>query len=160
MTPIQGQKVVLYLKGGYQIEGSVYEWSEDQIILSSDKDYLVVFNPTDDMIMAKLIDQKIEVINAIPMDKKVMPNHSTPLGKTETSDYGTDPYEMLEELNQEIEETIQLPSANSLRIKKLAELRKMMRDAEAEVIKSDLKTTNITPKPIQYANPINTFRRS
>jgi hypothetical protein len=190
MTPSIGQTVVLYLRYSIVVEGSVYEWSEDEIVLKAGENYLVIYNPSEDMIMCKLVGapsngsaiRKPDIRRGVwdfPETSNVgvlaaeESNQSglEGLDVGVVSDYDTtepeDPnanhigYDR-EEIDDEITETIAMPSANDLRIKKLATLRSMMQQAEQAIVANKLKSHEPATKeaPVQYANQLSILSKS
>ena len=180
MTPAKGQTVTLYLRYGIQVEGVVKEWDENQIVLTSGIHHLVIYNPSEDLIMAKIMGksrlsgiipkpgpitlaEQVRHTNEIP---KPIENTIEVIDKPIASDYPGSIQDRpsrnsIEAIEDDIAETIASPSGNSLRIKKLATLRGMLNQAEKEVIANKLTSHQIAPqvKPL-YGQQVSLFKRN
>jgi hypothetical protein len=182
MTPDIGQKVVLYMRYNMQVEGIVYEWNEDQIILSSESNFLVIYNPSNDLLMSKIIGKpksNPEIQNDIANGKwySIEQNNTGGIDEEDTQTYDVganesgifsvqNDFQEIEEeqelIQQEIEETIAMPSVNDLRLKKLANLRKSMGEIDRKIVSSKL-SGHISPvevKEVEYGNQISILPRA
>ena len=86
MTPSKGQQVSLFLRYGINIEGVVMHWNDDQIVLQTSNDFAIIYNPTDDLIMTKIVGAPIEQ----PKSNNVgghLPDHLAVLGMDKMKPY-------------------------------------------------------------------------
>jgi hypothetical protein len=168
MQPAKGQTVVLYLRYGFQIEGVVSEWDENQIVLTSSGSHLIIYNPKEDLILAKIMGKSrlsnvINQSNTITKQAVSNPNPVEdtmdvvePLDSVLVDDYNVVPPEVLQE---EFDATVKAPSSD-LRLKKLAQLKSMLNQADKEITANKLKTPTIKGSPVQYANTVSMFKRN
>jgi hypothetical protein len=180
MTPDKGQTVQLFLHSNISIEGIVKEWNENQIVLTSGVHHFIVYNPREDLIAAKIMGKSrlsgIVQPSSTPQSTQRPIETPKPIENTIESidtplvkDYPEKAQDRqsrypenvsVEALQHDIAETIASPSGNSLRIKKLGQLRTMLATAEKEVIAGKLTNHNIAPKAeTVYANPVQLFKR-
>jgi hypothetical protein len=169
MNPSKGQTVSLCLRYGFQIEGVVKEWDENQIVLTSGVHHFIVYNPREDLIAAKIMGKSrlSGIVQPLPTAQPMQRHIETPKPieiPIESIDIPLAdhyaPETTVELLQDDIAETIASPSANGLRIKKLAALRTMLGEAEKEVIAGKLTNHQITPKAQTYASTISLFKRN
>jgi hypothetical protein len=156
MTPNKNQVVVLYLRYGIQVEGIVKEWGDDQIVLVSGNDHLIIYNPREDLIMAKLTGRsRLGSVVRPEAIENTIEGIDTPIEE----DYN--PEVAVEEIKEDIAETIASPSGNSLRLKKLGQLRSMLAIAEKDIIANKLTNHQIQPEvKVQYGQQTALFKRT
>jgi hypothetical protein len=161
MTPNKGQLVILYLRYGIQIEGRVDKWEDDQIILGTSDGYAIIYNPTDDVIVCKIISRSRLSVQAAPSVVRPEAIENTIEGIDNVIEEDYNPEVAVEEIKEDIAETIASPSGNSLRLKKLAQLRGMLATAEKEVIANKLTSHQIQPEvKVQYGQQTALFKRT
>jgi hypothetical protein len=160
MTPAKGQNVQLFLRYNISVEGTVREWNENQIVLTSGIHHLVIYNPKEDLIMAKIMG-KSRLSGIIPPAQSISAPIETATNAIEVIDKLIESDYTMEALEDDIAETIASPSGNSLRIKKLATLRGMLASAEKEVVAGKLTSHQMQPiAKVEYASPVQLFKRN
>ena len=125
--------VKLLLKDNIIIEGIVTSWGKEVILKSPDnKSCSVITHPDEDI-------RVIKIINTEKENKKE--NHQTLV--------------VDESLKQKIQDAINAPSTDSLRIKTIAELKKELNKNEKEAIANNLKNINMTDNSnvVRYQYP-------
>lgn len=129
MNPQINDYIKIIFRNGMQAEGHVVSWSETRSVLSlpDGKSTCIIMNCNEDIMM-------IQVLNNLTNTKIGLREHMT-------------------ELEEKFEDAHDLPSNNEMRLKKLAELKKMMIDQEKKIISEQLKdhTISTTQRP-QYGN--------
>jgi hypothetical protein len=170
MTPNKGQSVVLYLRYGVQIDGSVVKWEDEQVVLATSDGYAIIYNPSDDILATKLISKPITIEPAVANGKwdwnmasqDTNPSELEDVDTVVQDDYNTEtPEEQREDIEEQIEETIAMPSANDLRVKKLATLRTMMQKADQAIITNKLNSHQASGGAVvRYEQPLSIFKRT
>lgn len=178
MTPSVGQSVILHLRFGFLAEGVVKEWSEDQIVLTANGSHMVIYNPKEDLILAKIMGKSRlsgiipksnvseltsiappqPISNPIPRSTSVKETFAPKPESIDTiieEDYTAIP--TIDSIQSDIAETIAAPSGD-LRIKKLGQLRTMLAQAERDVVANKLTSHQMQPqKKVEYVNPVQLF---
>jgi hypothetical protein len=129
-----GKHVQILLQNNMILEGTVIEWSPHQVVISSldDESTSVILHPKEDIRVVKIIGKQ----NAESVQKP----EATEKKKIK--------------LEQEFDETYQMPSDNNLRLKKLAELKSELIEQEKLMIASRLKEHTIGDvKTVKYEQP-------
>ncbi|SRR5713101_1252016 len=124
MIPQKNQHIKCIFKNGTALDGIVEVWSENESILKS------------------MIDQSIVIIPHTSEDIMLIKIILSPAIQIKTK------------LEQQFEQTQQQPSSDDLRIKKLAELKIMMANADRKIIANKLKEHQIgETKKVNYEQP-------
>jgi hypothetical protein len=120
--------------------------------------------------MTKLIGKPITVEPAVANGKwdwNMAPRDTNPseLEEIDTvvqDDYDTEtPEEQREDIEEQLEETIAMPSANELRVKKLATLRTMMQKADQAIITNKLNSHQASGGAVvKYVDTVQLFQQS
>ena len=134
MMPQKEQYVKLIFRNGTVAEGRVEEWSDKISVLVSGNDQcrLLIMNTAEDIMLVK-IDMMTKTGNDMPTISA---------------------QKHLEELNEQFEEEYDKPSTDELRLKKLADLRKLMIEEEKKVVAAKLNEHTISnTNPVGYGNP-------
>ena len=129
-TPNYGQQVKVFLKNDLCIDGVVKEWNKDNVILEKNNKMLIIYHPTETILMVE-----IELIKSPP---KEAPTRQIQKVK-------------LEEKFKEVKE--QPPS--NLKNKNLAQLKNLLNEEERKELAEKLSTHTITNevKPVDYGLP-------
>jgi len=134
MEPQPNQTVkIFFANSSLQVEGIVFFWSNEKVILKTlDNDSsLIIYNPSSNILMVKIIDQA----------KK-------------------SPSVMTQDLQEKFEQVKESPSNDSLRIKKLADLKILLQEQERKIIAGKLKTHHIDPdKKVSYVSHFGIFQK-
>jgi hypothetical protein len=111
MIPQKGQYVKAIFYNSIQVEGFVQEWSDKQATLKTDdgRSFFCISNVQDVMAVKIMIEEIAS------------------------------PPKQLYVLEQEFQEVQALPSKESLRIKKLAQLKKMMIEEEKKIVSNKIR---------------------
>lgn len=114
MQPQKSQFVKIVFRNGSLLEGTVLEWSDaESILLSSDeKSTLVILQTKQDILFFKIV---ADYLSPKELPKKTL------------------------ELEQAFQEEYEKPSADELRVKKLAQLKIMMNEQEKVIISHKLR---------------------
>lgn len=118
MIPQKGQYVKIVFKNATQMEGFVESWSDQQSILkSTDNNLLIIFHTSEDILAVKI------VLNFIPPGEL---------------------HKRLIETQQKFDDIKKSPSNDDLRIKKLADLRRELINQEKEIVKQRIHEHHIS----------------
>ena len=125
MKPNKNQYVRLIMKNLVQVEGYVLEWTDQQAsLLTNEKDIIIVQNTLNDVSIIKILSA------SLPQKKQEIASH--------------------------IEQVIEKPAPidqQSLKLKKLSELRMEQAKIDKEIISSNMKNFEINPEgkqPVKY----------
>ena len=184
MKPVKGNQVHIFFRNGMQAEGIVESWSDGVSVLgTSDPTRKLIINKTsDDIMMIKIVATPMPKEQLPSVPETIRP-HPEPLSKEAQEARKPLPPEMLvgalqdrvhktsgkllsatplklssktkEKLEEEFQETYEMPSNDDLRIKRLAQLRIMMADQDRKIIENKLNEHTIVSEgtKVQYGNP-------
>ncbi len=130
MIPQIGQYIKIFLRNGMQAEGIVSIWSDTKSVLalSDGKSDCLIMKTAEDVVMVQMLHDLSET-------KVGLREHMT-------------------ELEEQFQDTYELPSADQLRIQKMADLKKMMVEQEKKIITNKIVDHNIsTIQRPQYGLP-------
>lgn len=130
MIPQIGQHVKCILRTGVMVEGIIEEWGESVQLKSLDgESILIIPHYTNDIMMIKIM-----------LPKKIENKEEQIISKNK--------------LEKEFEEAYKQPSEENFRIKKLAELKKLLINQEKKIISEKIKDHNIEAiKKAEYGYP-------
>jgi len=166
MTPKTGQSVKLFLRYGIEVEGLVKEWTEEQIVLQTENGYSTIYNPSEDLIMTQIVGKPnvivIETPNEPeqPIKSSVIDNLPPQPHIDEVPEEATPEQKKVELEREFLDVKENMPSANSLRLEKLAKLRLMLKEADAQIIRKELRNPVIGGKQTAYGEQVAIFRRA
>ena len=130
MTPKVNDYVRIFFRNGMQAEGNIIMWSSNRssLALPDGKSTCIIMKTDEDIMM-------LQILNDISETKIGLREH-------------------FNELEEQFENTVELPSDDDLRLKKLADLKKMMIEQEKKIISEQLKDHTIsTVQRPQYGTP-------
>jgi len=133
MIPQPNNIVKIHFKSGLQLTGKVESWSATEaILISSDGECRIIIpHPSDDIVAMLILPDRAAIKHKIAakVEEKTV-------------------------LEEKFEETLNKPSDNDLRVKKLAELRVLLAEQEKKIITEKLKDHHLpAPKEASYGYP-------
>jgi hypothetical protein len=161
MIPETGQHVKCLLRNGAIAEGIVEEWFGNYVkLISLDHgSVLIIHHPDQDIMLTKIVldddiaedyKEPAESITGVPAPSDEDPPSGAFISYKDGGITWTNP----EELQAEFEEVLEQPSSDPNRIKRLADLRIMMAEADRKIIEDKLKDHNINEvKKVEYGYP-------
>jgi sRNA-binding regulator protein Hfq len=129
-TPNLGQQVKVFLKNDLCIDGIVKEWNKDNVILEKNSKMLIIYHPTETILMVE-----IEIGKSVPKE--------------------TSPRQVQKaKLEEKFEEVKEQPTSD-LKNKNLAQLKSLLNEEERKELSEKLSTHTITNevKPVDYGLP-------